>query len=388
MKKKKIAFITGIVVAVVFLGGIATYVYVFKNNHSASEIKDGVTDTQSSWNTDTHHIAAGNGGYYYTQYDADGKIRLYYTQVENENGVVLCALPECTHKTDACRAVLSGEAYQFGTVYYYKDFLYVIHKKEGMGYLCKIDSDGSGREDVCALFAMDKFSSVSLVFHENDIYAYDSVGNAGGSENHVQEIKKISIGDYAVSTVYEYSGVGAAITGARDFGGYLYFIVMEYRLDMDSKTHYADERLYRYDYGNGIAEKVIDKQVSDYFVLGDTLVYFESGTGLYVYDFKTQKETLEVQADKNILVAGISYDGQYFYLDNAGMGSLTDAASRIERVIYVYDRSFNLIREIDCGKDCTGVYFGDEKYLFIKQLDAICYIKKEDILNGEWVQLK
>ena len=83
MKKKKIAFITGIVVAVVFLGGIATYVYVFKNNHSASEIKDGVTDTQSSWNTDTHHIAAGNGGYYYTQYDADGKIRLYYTHGKN-----------------------------------------------------------------------------------------------------------------------------------------------------------------------------------------------------------------------------------------------------------------------------------------------------------------
>ena len=186
----------------------------------------------------------------------------------------------------------------------------------------------------------------------------------------------------------EYSFDLQAITGARDFGGYLYFIVMEYRLDMDSKTHYADERLYRYDYGNGIAEKVIDKQVSDYFVLGDTLVYFESGTGLYVYDFKTQKETLEVQADKNILVAGISYDGQYFYLDNAGMGSMTDAASRIERVIYVYDRSFNLIREIDCGKDCTGVYFGDEKYLFIKQLDTICYIKKEDILNAEWVQLK
>ena len=71
-----------------------------------------------------------------------------------------------------------------------KIFLYVIHKKEGMGYLCQIDSDGSGREDVCALFAMDKFSSVSLVFHENDIYAYDSVGNAGGSENHVQEIKE------------------------------------------------------------------------------------------------------------------------------------------------------------------------------------------------------
>ena len=64
MKKKKIAVITGIVAAVVILGGIATYVYVFKNNHSAPEIKDGVTDTQSSWNTDTHHIAAGNGGYY------------------------------------------------------------------------------------------------------------------------------------------------------------------------------------------------------------------------------------------------------------------------------------------------------------------------------------
>ena len=86
MKKKKIAVIAAIVAAVVILGGIATYVYVFKNNHSAPEIKDGVTDTQSSWNTDTHHIAAGNGGYYYTQYDADGKIRLYYTQVENETG--------------------------------------------------------------------------------------------------------------------------------------------------------------------------------------------------------------------------------------------------------------------------------------------------------------
>ena len=82
---------------------------------------------------------------------------------------MLCALPECTHKTDACRAVLSGEAYQFGTVYYYKDFLYVIHKKEVMVYLCQIDSDGSGREDVCALFAMDKFSSVSLVFHRASV---------------------------------------------------------------------------------------------------------------------------------------------------------------------------------------------------------------------------
>ena len=40
MKKKKIAVITGIVAAVVILGGIATYVYVFKNNHSAPEIKD------------------------------------------------------------------------------------------------------------------------------------------------------------------------------------------------------------------------------------------------------------------------------------------------------------------------------------------------------------
>ena len=46
MKKKKIAVITGIVAAVVILGGIATYVYVFKNNHSAPEIKDGVTDSK------------------------------------------------------------------------------------------------------------------------------------------------------------------------------------------------------------------------------------------------------------------------------------------------------------------------------------------------------
>ena len=67
------------------------------------------------------------------------------------------------------------------------------------------------------------------------------MGNAGGSENHVQEIKKISIGDYAVSTVYEYSGVGAAITGARDFGGYLYFIVMEYRLPMNGYTDMITE---------------------------------------------------------------------------------------------------------------------------------------------------
>lgn len=66
-------------------------------------------------------------------------------------------------------------------------------------------------------------------------------------------------------------------------------------------------------------------QVSDYFVLGDTLVYFENGIGLYVYDFKTQRETLEVQADKNILVAGISYDGQYFYLDNAGKEDILNA---------------------------------------------------------------
>lgn len=54
----------------------------------------------------------------------------------------------------------------------------------------------------CRFIANTGVSSISLVFHENDVYAYDDTGHAGQEEEAEEVIKKISLTDGTEQTVF------------------------------------------------------------------------------------------------------------------------------------------------------------------------------------------
>jgi hypothetical protein len=81
----------------------------------------------------------------------------------------------------------------------------------------------------------------------------------------------------------------------------------------------------------------------------------------------------------------MSFDGQYIYLYNAGMGSTTNAMARVKPACYILDRDGNEVNSIECS---GTVYFGDERYLFAEISSGGYFIDKSDIENAkEWTKM-
>ena len=117
-----------------------------------------------------------------------GTTQIAFFDETTQEAVPVCAKPECTHSDNTCNAYLcdmkqTGSAlYLTDTIYCYNGYLYLIQCEGGMGKLVRIHTDGSARETIADLFANTGVSSISLVFHENDVYAYDDTGHAGQEE--------------------------------------------------------------------------------------------------------------------------------------------------------------------------------------------------------------
>ena len=152
-------------------------------------------ESQNYWNPDNHAVAKGMGGYYFIQ-TIDGISKIAFFDETTQEAVPVCAKPECTHSDNTCNAYLcdmkqTGSAlYLTDTIYCYNGYLYLIQCEGGMGKLVRIHTDGSARETIADLFANTGVSSISLVFHENDVYAYDDTGHAGQEEEAEEVIEK------------------------------------------------------------------------------------------------------------------------------------------------------------------------------------------------------
>ena len=260
-------------------------------------------ESQNYWNPDNHAVAKGMGGYYFIQ-TTDGISKIAFFDETTQEAVAVCAKPECTHSDNTCNAYLcdmkqTGSAlYLTDTIYCYNGYLYLIQCEGGMGKLVRIHTDGSARETIADLFANTGVSSISLVFHENDVYAYDDTGHAGQEEEAEEVIKKISLTDGTEQTVFSYTGTGASIDRGRSFGDKLYFVIREYTKNKETKAVSSDYKgLFEYDFATGDTRKVIDADVCDYHAdtENQTLFYFVQGTGLYAYDMTQGSNTLIYQ---------------------------------------------------------------------------------------------
>lgn len=269
----------------------------------------------------------------------------------------------------------------------YKNNIYVVRVEGGMAKLVSIKADGSDRKDVANLFANDRITSISMVFHNGYVYAYDHIGHIGSSESGKEIIKKINISDGSSQDIVEYEGENSAVMGARSYGDKLFYKIFQYSINKQTLKANMNFQLYYYDYTDGENKKVSDMNICDFCVDADNgmLYYFVVGKGLYSQSLDGQNNKLIYKASENMVSAVMSYDGRYIYMSNGGMGSTTDLSKTVEREIQVVDTTGKQIDTIKLGNEIENLYFGDEKYLFGTKSDKLVYIDKSSLGNGACV---
>ena len=391
--KKRVYIAWGLAGVIVIILGIVIFINKNKVINDESNINLTIqtveeNDYESCWNPGIHDIARAEGGYYYLRTEQNG-MYLHYFDKNLKKSVLVCGKAECGHNDLQCNAYFSSFEYLSSPIYYYEGNIYMVRLKDGMGILTRINPDGSEREEIAELFPNSNVTSISMVFHENCVYAYDHAGHSGSKEENTECIKKISLNDNSSKIIYEYTGVGSAISGARSFGNKLFFKVMNYQLDKETLEQSINYELYVYDYETGETQRVSDKNISDYYVdlENNILYYFEIGEGLYRCLLDGSDKKLIYKADSSMVVASLSYDGKYLYMGNGGMGSVTNAASTIDRLLYVLDTDGKVLNKIELKKGMR-LYYGDNEYLFVEDNGIIMYIEKKDILSStEWIAI-
>ena len=383
MSKKKLSIIIiGAVICVAALSAVLVMVKGKKEKTIDIGKSSGETDEQSYWNPDIHSIAKSEEGYYFLTYDVDGTTLKYFDDATHRT-IAVCAKPDCTHDNSDCNAFFSMD-YLSSPVYYYKGYIYMVRVDGGMAKVVRIQKDGSKREDVADLFANDGITSISMVFHDDCIYAYDHLGHTASDEVGKEVIKKIDLKTGQSEEAFSYEGKNAAISGARSFGDKLFFKILTYSLDRDKGEINESFLLYCYDYGTGNAEVISDKNISDYYVDTENgvLFYFIIGKGLYSRKLNETDSSLLYKADETIVRATMSYDGNYLYMSNGGAGSATDYSKKIERKIFVLKTDGTVVNTIALDKNSGTAYFGDEKYMFFAKTGGeLVYIDKNNILG-------
>lgn len=383
MSKKKLSIIIiGVVICVAALSAVLVMVKGKKEKTIDIGKSSGETDEQSYWNPDIHSIAKSEEGYYFLTYDVDGTTLKYFDDA-TQRTIAVCAKPDCTHDNSDCNAFFSMD-YLSSPVYYYKGCIYMVRVDAGMAKVVRIQKDGSKREDVADLFANDGITSISMVFHDDCIYAYDHLGHTASDEVGKEVIKKIELRTGQSEEAFSYEGKNAAISGARSFGDKLFFKIFTYSLDREKSEINESFLLYCYDYATGDAQVISDKNISDYYVDAENgvLFYFVIGKGLYSRKLNETDSSLLYKADETIVRATMSYDGNYLYMSNGGAGSATDYSKRIERKIFVLKTDGTVVNTIALDKNSGTAYFGDEKYMFFAKTGGeLVYIDKNNILG-------
>lgn len=383
MSKKKLSIIIiGVVICVAALSAVLVMVKGKKEKTIDIGKSSGEADEQSYWNPDIHSIAKSEEGYYFLTYDIEGTTLKYFDDA-TQRTIAVCAKPDCTHDNSDCNAFFSMD-YLSSPVYYYKGCIYMVRVDAGMAKVVRIQKDGSKREDVADLFANDGITSISMVFHDDCIYAYDHLGHTASDEVGKEVIKKIELRTGQSEEAFSYEGKNAAISGARSFGDKLFFKIFTYSLDREKSEINESFLLYCYDYATGDAQVISDKNISDYYVDAENgvLFYFVIGKGLYSRKLNETDSSLLYKADETIVRATMSYDGNYLYMSNGGAGSATDYSKRIERKIFVLKTDGTVVNTIALDKNSGTAYFGDEKYMFFAKTGGeLVYIDKNNILG-------
>ena len=319
-------------------------------------------------------IAASDKGYYYvTEYGY-----LCFIDKSTNANVYVCSKVNCTHSTEECSAYLAGVKPELNIWFYQNYIYYVTYNGENLYSLHRVSENGEQKEKVTDLF---RFGSVNIsangevMLHRGNIYY--SLDNMDGSctlyMRNLQspetefEIYKESEGS---GDIYRIRGYGEGVcfeAGHRTADGY-------------------EGSLYYYNIAEQTVTEVYSGVYKNYIIADGVLIYSDEEQ-IWRIDLISGERSTFLEDGYSY---GISYDGEYVYLDNVNelmMGNL----EMEDHAIFVYTMEGEKKGQISVfGVDPCG--FGDSQNLFCLELEEepdgryfrkFSIISKESIINGD-----
>lgn len=363
---------------------------------------NGNDESQSYWSSYNHSFARGDNGYYYLDINNayESSFIMFFDETTQTSKKV-CNKPSCSHNDSTCDAFLSS--YQSSSIWLYKGYLYLIKYTYTSTILERVNIDGTNRVDIATIGPdFESPAKYNLVFTGNDVYVYNISGIieknnnmnqlqknlnniSGYSKNKVEFINnsylvKISLDGKMNEKIYIPDGL-KKIESVKCFGGKIFFVVADMQTYLDTRLQ-GYLGLYCYDpQTNGIS-KILDKPISDYTfdTVNGFLYYIVYGDGTYKMKL-TSNEAIKISdlSEDN----EISYDGTYLYVYIRSTQN-TDLQGKL----FVLNTEGLIMNEFQPGT-YNNVYFGDDKYLFIKSYnisqstfnDKLGFIKKSEITS-------
>mgnify|MGYP002711198848 FL=1 len=393
MKRKYIKIIIPVIFFMTIFIVSMLYILLHKNKEAEKGMDyaslSGVTgdsDFQNYWDTDGwYDLVSVEGGYYYMNFEQ----MLLFLNLETNDVIPVCAKPECNHKTSECNAFF-GNGAALRSIYYYRDYIYYFGLSNGIAELCRMDKSGTTRETIAELMPNNGVDSISAVFQGEYAFVYETGGLMNEQET-ARSIMKVSLATGDKTTVYTVKGKGISITNAKCFGDKIFFTVREADSISDESTNVHSRGLFSYSCGNDVVEEVSDENINDYYVVDGALYYFVTGEGLYRVNIGSDTSQKIWESTDKCDMCSVSSDGKYIYLNNHKYCYyLWELYGFSENRYIILDKDGNLINEILCP-DALALYFGDDKYLFYKNMndaEGLMYMEKDNIdTGGEWKQV-
>lgn len=312
-----------------------------------------------------HQIAVCAKGYYFIYSDI-----LYFRDKSSEQCVPVCAKPDCTHENDdlkTCNAYFNNSTfYSNRGLYYYDSNLYMLGN-DGKGefgngeglYLYKIFMDGTHRE---MLYNLADFAS-SLSDLKLNFTVHRGKGYISYSEETKSSMFSFNIDDknLNMTEIDVLEGTAPEFYRLKGYGNYLVYQYFYYE-DKNLDEFCGGIKVY-----DGTNCQFLIKDAIKTYCITDSKVYYETTKGIKIYDIKTGT-TSDFKTENSAYA--INCDGKYLYT--------YDNNSDDNFVVYVYEKSGEMIDEIKTPEGCFDLIFGDEELFFADNM----FFEKADIGTG------
>ncbi len=296
-----------------------------------------------------------NGYYYWDSSSKDMLTYLMYFDIETGKAVPVCSKADCLHNSaDDCDAIFgnSEEGREFVSyLWYYAGNLYTFVSTndytEREYYIYQLSLDGSTQTKYIKLFDGD-IDGLTMYCHRGYVYAALNVGEE------TLELYKVKLEkDAKLDMVYSFEGIDALLY---DFVPYKTGIAFIYSSFTDDTYSDMDNKILYFEPETNEVTEISENIFADSFRIIDDNIYYTNGTDLYVYNIKTDKNTVLYEFEEGVF---LSYDGKYLYADTK-VAYLEDMS---KHYVYVFNLDGELIDSIPIGAEYI-CYFGDEDYMF------------------------
>lgn len=378
-----------------FIGMVLTTVLLAAcGQHNKPEFKGDISgendleQTQSYFTNGMHEVTKCPTGYYYmSEQEMAGVNLLKYYDNEEQKSIVLCNKPQCEYNSKECMAYLDMSEYK-PKIYYYNSFIYMIRMN---GDLEQISADGSERivlGNVCNSGSSD---TINVSF--NGDTAYISKENEEGINGDIKvEIYAFNIQTKESKRIYSETSYGLGIKSLNTYGGNTYFIKMNVSKDDNDLYSISSDGLYQIQ--DNDVKCVITDNIYGYCIDSKMHNLYYSrldDTGIYMYNTDSCESVKIFEDPEGSQCFTLTYDGEYIWLDDT---IYKDAAKYFNKqsqtlnyTIYQLSKDGELIarRVLDDDEKIFAIMHGDKTRMFMFSLkkDAIIYIDKSDIANGD-----